>query len=1051
MKNKRYCDRKKLSALIMAVMLGVGFHGGVALAGTELGGGTTAGTTGSIAVGGNDGTATTANFNYAIAIGSGSTAGAANAIALGAAANAGGESSVSIGSTSVSLGLQSVAVGVSAKSAGDYSVAMGSSASSAGSEAVAIGKEAKADNAGAVAIGSLVNSRSTGAYDNSVAVGYNAATSGANAVAIGNSGTAGAAEAVAIGYNTNASAKGAIAIGSGNSTTQVSSTGINAIALGALANSSQENSLALGANSVASNSNSVALGASSTTGDVHDGSTAQKLTVAGTDYDFAGLATAANGSVSVGKAGAERQIQNVAAGNISATSTDAVNGSQLNAVAAALNATLDGGLTVAGDTNTTGSEVKLNNKISINGNGATSTSGYSTNNIMTKEETDGAGGAVVGIYMSDTPTFNSVTSGTFTTSGANTISISGATGTITGLKNTTYDSANIVSGRAATEGELKSAVDALASSTASEGLVVAGDTNTTGDTVKLGKKISIKGNGNTDTTGYSTDNIMTSETADGADGSVIKLYMSDTPTFTSVNAGTFTTSGANTITISGATGTITGLTNTTFDSANIVSGRAATEGQLQSLQTEITAAATDIDYVKSDNTTNSTAASVGKNAAALGYGSNASGENSTAVGNGSKATTDNSVALGANSETAAAHTDTSATQGTITGTDGKTTTQTYAGAATSSTGTVSVGTAGAERQIQNVAAGDISSTSTDAVNGSQLWTTNQNVSNLSDRVDTVETAMGSNSSTLKNLQDSVDKGISFSGNTGSYDLALGNKFNIKGGGTKADSEYSSSNIKTTVDGNTLTIKVDNNPTFNTITTGSGSSQVVLGNGGVSVGGKSYITSSGLNANGQKITNVAAGKVSADSTDAVNGSQLYAANQEINKLTQEYQTGGAKVTSTEVLNKIDQLDNRVNEVGAGAAALGSLHPLDYDPNYKWDIAAGYGGYKNAHAAALGAFYRPGENFMLSLGSTIGYNNNIYAVGMSYKFGAPTHSLTSTSRVNFAKNVSDLLQSNKVLENKNIQQNAQLQSLRADTDKADAEIAKLKEQVARLLAK
>ena len=166
--------------------------------------------------------------------------------------------------------------------------------------------------------------------------------------------------------------------------------------------------------------------------------------------------------------------------------------------------------------------------------------------------------------------------------------------------------------------------------------------------------------------------------------------------------------------------------------------------------------------------------------------------------------------------------------------------------------------------------------------------------------------------------------------------------------------------------------------------------------GVKVGGKTYISDKGLNANDQKVTNVAAGELSATSKDAVNGSQLYETNQAI-------ANNATNISS--LSHSISNLDNRVNKVGAGAAALAALHPLDFDPDAKWDFAAGYGNYRGANAAAVGAYYRPNEDTMFSVGGTFGNGENMVNVGVSFKLGSGS-SHVSTSRVAMAKEIKEL---------------------------------------------
>ena len=106
----------------------------------------------------------------------------------------------------------------------------------------------------------------------------------------------------------------------------------------------------------------------------------------------------------------------------------------------------------------------------------------------------------------------------------------------------------------------------------------------------------------------------------------------------------------------------------------------------------------------------------------------------------------------------------------------------------------------------------------------------------------------------------------------------------------------------------------------------------------------------------------------------------------------------------VTNKVGELGTRVNRAGAGAAALAALHPLDFDPDDKWDVAAGYGNYKDAHAVSVGAFYRPNEDTMFSVGGSFGGGENMVNAGVSVKLGQGNH--VSTSKVAMAKEIVDL---------------------------------------------
>lgn len=189
--------------------------------------------------------------------------------------------------------------------------------------------------------------------------------------------------------------------------------------------------------------------------------------------------------------------------------------------------------------------------------------------------------------------------------------------------------------------------------------------------------------------------------------------------------------------------------------------------------------------------------------------------------------------------------------------------------------------------------------------------------------------------------------------------------------------------------------------------------------GVKVGDKTYISDKGLNANDQKITNVADGKVEKGSTDAVNGGQLYNETRvaKDGNFVKKSNTAGENLSAldnqvtanTESIyhmnGRISDLDNRVNKVGAGAAALAALHPLDFDPDAKWDFAAGYGNYRGANAAAVGAYYRPNEDTMFSVGGTFGNGENMVNAGISFKLGSGS-SHVSTSRVAMAKEIKEL---------------------------------------------
>ena len=160
------------------------------------------------------------------------------------------------------------------------------------------------------------------------------------------------------------------------------------------------------------------------------------------------------------------------------------------------------------------------------------------------------------------------------------------------------------------------------------------------------------------------------------------------------------------------------------------------------------------------------------------------------------------------------------------------------------------------------------------------------------------------------------------------------------------------------------------------------------NNGLEIKNGPSVTKDGVDAGGKKITNVAPGELSATSKDAVNGSQLYKTNQEVANNSM----------------RINKLGDRVNKVGAGAAALAALHPMDFDPDDKLTFSAGYGNYGGENAAAIGAYYRPDEKVMFSVGGTVGNGENMVNAGVSFALDRTNH--VSNSRTALAREVIDL---------------------------------------------
>ena len=165
---------------------------------------------------------------------------------------------------------------------------------------------------------------------------------------------------------------------------------------------------------------------------------------------------------------------------------------------------------------------------------------------------------------------------------------------------------------------------------------------------------------------------------------------------------------------------------------------------------------------------------------------------------------------------------------------------------------------------------------------------------------------------------------------------------------------------------------------------------------------------------RQLHNVAAGEISATSTDAVNGSQLYSVANDLQDQIKKSVPSNVTNQITNINNRVGDVEKRVNKVGAGSAALAALHPLDFNPDDKWTIAAGYGHYHNANSAALGAFYRPNEDTMFSVGGTVGTGETQLNAGVSLRLGK--RSPESRSRVAMGREIAELNARLQDMENK-----------------------------------
>ena len=387
--------------------------------------------------------------------------------------------------------------------------------------------------------------------------------------------------------------------------------------------------------------------------------------------------------------------------------------------------------------------------------------------------------------------------------------------------------------------------------------------------------------------------------------------------------------------INGKDGTVNGLTNKTWDPNNITSGQAATEDQLKAVDQKITNTSEELTKKGMDFAGND------------GEFHRNLGDKVTIKGEGTKAASEYS---GENIKTFA-----DANGNLTVKMDKNLKTETI----------VATGKNGKDGKI--------------GINGKDGVTTNISVTR--DGKPGVDGAPGTTTTRIvyekpdgtKEEVATLNDGMKYGGDTGAViKKKLNEQVNVVGGITDTNKLTTEDNLGVVSDGNNnlkvrmaKDLKGLNSVTTNTLTVGD-----------------VKIDNSGINAGNKKITNVAAGDISANSTDAVNGGQLWKTNQTINNI------GGA----------VNELGDRMDRVGAGAAALAALHPLDFDPDDKWDVAAGYGNYKDAHAVAVGAFYRPNEDTMFSGGE------NMVNAGVSVKLGQGNH--VSTSRVALAKEVEDL---------------------------------------------
>lgn len=692
-----------------------------------------------------------ANGNGAVAIGDPNTATGNGAIAQGMDNTATGDGSVALGNTNlvggggqavgapgtpaqgaVGIGYQNVATGRGAVAIGDRnaangigSVAVGAQSSATGTNVVAIGNAALATGSWSTAVGGLANAialastaigeESLAAGQDSTALSFRAAASGAGSTAVGAYASATALQSVALGtYGTSATgisgtAVGAYATASGDNSTALgvgaNASGTETVAVGqAMASAVRASGVGAGANATLANTTALGAGAQATAsiGDVALGSnsvtTAANPTAStiinGTSYNFAGTAPAS--VVSVGAAGAERQVTNVAAGRLSAGSTDAINGSQLFATNAAIE-------DVAGE---------LTHYYSVN-DGGTQQANHGNDGAV------GANSLAAGVGASATQPYDTALGSNAAASGGQSVAL-GTSSSATGNFGLAIGPYSIAGGQSST------ALGALSIASGSASIAVGDQAIASGDvSIAVGQLSSATATGahafgySASATGVTSTAVGQSTTAGGAHATAIGGgskatgadsfaggYFADASGDQSIAIGLVAQASASHSTAIGLQASATGVSSVAIGDTAIASN----SGSI--------AIGKDTVSSGSDTIAIGTGASA-TNSVALGAAASA-GAGGTALGDGANATLAGGVALGKNSiEGAANPTASGVINGTI-----------YNYAGTTPTSVVSVGSVGAERQVTNVAAGRVSATSTDAINGSQLFATNEAINNV---------------------------------------------------------------------------------------------------------------------------------------------------------------------------------------------------------------------------------------------------------------------------------------------------------------------------------
>ena len=890
--------------------------------------------TGGIAIGQS---ATTTVVN-AIAIGSGTSADGAQAVAIGRNSYTSGNNTVAIGNSTRVRSTNGFALGNEAWAGidengtvvgKDNDQAFGSNARAWGGSSMALGNDAKAGGGGAISMGNGSQSRGDWAVaigngskalkQGSSALGTNATTNSSHSTALGWGSTTNGYADIAAGDGSVASGGNSLAIGVQSST----STGaVGAVALGLSSKAEQTNSMALGVSANAAHERSVALGANSKTDATV--STPNQL-VNGLWYkNYAG--GSADSTLSVGSDTLKRTITNVAAGRVNAQSTDAINGSQLYGVANTLgnlasttkgllggNAALDpdtGNLSMSNIGNTgkgtIHDAIKFNKDTIDKGLNFDANTGGAKNNLLGSKVTIKGDGSNINAAITQAngdTTINMTLGNTIKVGTAKPVTIDGTTGHVTGLQNKDWNVDNpvAVSGRAATEDQLKKVNDKVNTNKADIDKNT-GDINTNKQNIT--KNAGDIANNKTDIAknkqDISTINTTISKGLNfaGDTGTVSNRQLGDTVTVKGGATGTLSdgnigveSDGNGTLNVKLAK-TLTGLDSVTAGNTKIDNGGLTVGGKTYVSPTGINA-----NNQKITNVANGSAPNDAVNYSQL----------QAAIGGTAKASTvkakDANVTVTESTNAAGGKEYTVGLGNKITvGTAHPVTVDGDAGHVTGLTNT--------DWDVDHPA----------AVSG--RGATEDQLKKVNDKVNTNKTAIDKNAGDITTINTTLDKGLNFDGDSGAViNKKLGEKLSVKGGATGT---LSDGNIGVESDGNgTLNVKLAKTLTgLESVTAGN----TKIDNGGLTVGGKTYVSPTGINANDQKITNVSDGTVGAGSKDAVNGGQLYDAKNELNT-----NINNAK---TDLINKGLRFDADNNDVKTNK--LGSKVTVNGDGNITTEI-------------------------------------------------------------------------------------------------------------------